>query len=63
MEVCICCQRFYIGSECFHIKLGLTSAIEIRHQYMMEKKLDGNLQNAQGNTANELKKYFKETYG
>jgi hypothetical protein len=31
-----CYQRSYsLGFKWFHIKLGLTSAIEIKHQHMM----------------------------
>ena len=36
MEDCICYQTSYsLGFKRFHIKLGLTSAIEIKHQHMM----------------------------
>jgi hypothetical protein len=60
MEECICYQRSYsLGLKWFHIKLGLTSSIEIKHQQNIWKELNGDLQNAQGNTTNEIRKYKK----
>ena len=42
VEECICYQRSDgLGFKWFHIKLGLTSAIEIKHQHMIKKELNG----------------------
>jgi hypothetical protein len=36
VEDCICYQKSYsVGFKWLHIKLGLTSAIEIKHEHMM----------------------------